>query len=268
MRSTLIYDLPTRIFHWLFSGLFLLSFIIGKTVDDDSVVFSYHMLSGMLLGGLVLWRLFWGLFGSQHARFTGFDLNPLSLKDYFLGIVSGSKKRWPGHNPASSWAAIIMFLLALGLAATGYLMSSVDKEAYEDIHEFMANTFIVLVMLHVSGVILHVLRHRDAIALSMIDGKKELSDSSAQGISSSRGLAAAVLLALFISSGFYILKNFNTQSRTLHVFGQTLQLGENKSNEKSEPNDAESNDAQENTTLKHSGSDHGNDGDKESGDED
>ena len=62
MRTTLVYDLPTRLFHWLFSGLFLLSFVITKTVDDESLVFSYHMLSGLLLGGLVLWRVFWGVF--------------------------------------------------------------------------------------------------------------------------------------------------------------------------------------------------------------
>ncbi len=100
MRSTLIYDLPTRLFHWLFSGLFLLSFAIAKTIDDESLVFSYHMLSGLVLGSLVVWRLIWGFVGSEHARFSGFSLNPLHLKDYFLGILSGSKIRWPGHIPA------------------------------------------------------------------------------------------------------------------------------------------------------------------------
>lgn len=227
MRSTLVYDLPTRLFHWFFSGLFLLSFVIAKTVDDDSVGFSYHMLAGILLGGLVLWRIFWGTFGSQHARWSGFNLNPLDLKDYFLGILSGSKKRWSGHNPASSWAAITMFVLALGLAISGYLMSTGNKEAFEDIHEFMANTFIVVVVLHVAGVILHSLRHQDAIALSMIDGKKELPEAK-DGLSSSHRFAAMLLLALVLASGIYLYKNFDSQNRTLSVFGQTLQLGENE----------------------------------------
>ncbi len=225
MRSTLVYDIPTRLFHWLFSGLFLLSFSIAKTVDDESLVFSYHMLSGLLLGGLVLWRLIWGVIGSPHARFSGFSLNPLHLKDYFLGIASGSKKRWLGHNPASSWAAITMFSLAFGLAGTGYLMSTGNKEAFEDIHEFMANAFIVITVLHIAGVVIHSMRHRDAIALSMIDGKKESSEP-ATAIPSSRGLAAIVLIALVMSSGLYLFKNFDTQTRTLSLLGQTLQLGE------------------------------------------
>ncbi len=233
MRSTLVYDVPTRLFHWLFSGLFLFSFGIAKTVDDESLVFSYHMLSGLLLGGLVIWRVIWGVMGSQQARFSGFSLNPVHLKDYFLGIVSGSKKRWLGHNPASSWAAITMFALAFGLAGTGYLMSTGNKEAFEDIHEFMANSFIVIVVLHISGVILHSMRHRDAIALSMIDGKKETSEP-ATAIPSSRRLAAIILIALVISSGLYLYKNFDPQTRTLTLFGQTLQLGENENEAEAE----------------------------------
>lgn len=228
MRSHLVYDLPTRIFHWLFSGLFLLSFVIAQTVDDESVIFSYHMLSGLMLGGLVVWRILWGLVGSKHARFSGFNLNPVHLKDYFLGILSGSKKRWLGHNPASSWAAVTMFALALGLAITGYLMSTGNKETFEDIHEFMANTFIVVVVLHVAGIILHSLRHQDAIALSMVDGKKEAPAGSAS-IRSSRPFAAVMLLALVISAGLYLFKNFDSQKQSLSLFGQTLQLGESSS---------------------------------------
>lgn len=240
MRTTLIYDLPTRIFHWTFSGLFLFSFVIAKTVDDESVVFSYHMLSGLLIGGIVLWRIFWGLFGSQHARFTGFNLNPMYLKDYFLGILSGSKKRWSGHNPASSWAAITMFVLAAGLATTGYLMSTGSKEAFEDLHEFMANAFVIIVILHIAGVILHVLRHRDALALSMIDGKKELIDSK-DSISSSNGFAAILFIAFVTSSAIYLANNFNIQNRTLNIFGQTLQLGESENENESENEDNKGN---------------------------
>jgi cytochrome b len=227
MRTTLIYDLPTRLFHWLFAGFFLLSFIIAKTVDDESLIFSFHMLSGLMLGGLVIWRMIWGFIGSKHAQFSGFPLRPTELKDYFLGMISGSKKRWSGHNPASSWAAIAMLFLALGLSITGYLMSTGQKETFEDIHELMANSFIIIVVLHVAGVILHTIRHQDAIALSMMDGKKEIPES-ASAIPSSRGLAAVFLLVLVVTSGFSLYKNFDSQNRTLNIFGQTLQLGENE----------------------------------------
>lgn len=225
MRTTFIYDLPTRIFHWLFAGLFLVSFTLAKTVDDESVLFSYHMLSGLLLGGLVVWRIVWGVLGSRHARFTDFSLNPREFKNYLMGIVTGAHRRWAGHNPASSWAALTMFLLSIGLAVTGYLMSTGSKEAFEDVHELMANTFIVIVVLHVSGVVLHSLRHRDAIALSMVDGKKQGIDEK-ESIRSGRSFSAVVLLALFVSAGIYLFKNFDQTNGSLQVFGQTLQLGE------------------------------------------
>lgn len=247
MRSTLVYDLPTRLFHWLFSGLFLLSFVIAKTVDDESLIFSYHMISGLLLGGLVIWRIVWGIMGSEYARFSRFNLNPVHLKDYFLGMLSGSNKRWIGHNPASSWAAITMFILALGLAVTGYLMSTGAKETFEDVHEFMANTFIVVVILHIAGVILHSIRHGDAIALSMIDGKKESSGQTIV-VSSSRRFAAIALLALVISAGLYLLKNFDSQKRILNIFGQTLQLGDNE-NESDGEDHVQSNESEAETIL-------------------
>jgi cytochrome b len=230
MRNNLVYELPTRLFHWLFAGFFLFSFIVAKTIDDDSIVFSYHMLSGLMLGGLIIWRVFWGLFGSQHAKFSGFNLHPLELKNYFLGIISGSKKRWAGHNPASSWATLAMLALGLGLAVTGYLMSTGNKEAFEDIHEFLAHSFIVVVIAHVAGIILHSIRYRDGIGFSMIDGKKA-EISASESIPSNRPWAALLLLLLVTSGSLYLFKNFNSTTRTLPVFGQTLQLGENETEE-------------------------------------
>lgn len=206
----------------------MLSFIITKTADDESTVFTYHMLSGLLLGGLVLWRIVWGFIGSKYARFWEFNLKPSDLKDYLFGILSGSKKRWSGHNPASSWAAIVMLVLALGLAVTGYLMTTGSKETFEDIHELMANTFIIVVALHVAGVILHSLRHQDAIALSMIDGKKDLNDNVGS-ISSSHRFAGVLLMALVVSAGLYLFKNFDSTQGTLSLFGQTLHLGDTES---------------------------------------
>lgn len=236
MRANLVYDLPTRIFHLTFAALFISSFTIANVVDDESVLFTYHMLSGLIMGGLILWRIYWGLFGSRHARFTNFNLNPSALKDYFLGILSGSKKRWPGHNPASSWATIAMLALGLGLCITGYLMSTGNKDSCEDIHELMANTFLVVVILHVAGVILHSVRHNDGIALSMVDGKKEEIENS-QPISSPRTFSAIILVVLIFIMASYLYKNFNPITSTLKLFGKNLTLGENENESGGEEDD-------------------------------
>jgi cytochrome b len=228
MRQHLVYDLPTRLFHWLFAGLFLTAFVIAKTIDDDSVWFNYHSLAGLTLGFLVLLRILWGFFGTKHARFSGFALKPIDLINYFKGILVGEKRRWAGHNPASSWAGIIMMLMALGLATTGYLMTSgPNKETFEGVHELLANGFIVVVVLHVAGIILHTIRHQEMIGLSMIDGRKA-DVAIDQTIPSSKSKFGILLVGLVVVFGLHLIKNYDSQTQSLKFFGTTLQLGENE----------------------------------------
>lgn len=237
MKKQLVYDLATRAFHWLFAGLFIFAFTIAKSVDDDSPVFSYHMLAGLLLGFVVLLRLLWGVVGSKYARFSSFALNPKDLLSYFLGILSGNKKRWPGHNPASSWAALVMMGFALGLGVTGYLMASGQKESVEDLHELLANGFLIVVLFHVAGVILHAFRHNDGIGLAMLNGQKD-NLSSEDGIQSASTRVALLLFILVGSFSMYLAKNYDTQSQSLNFFGTTLQLGEAEENDAKEGSDS------------------------------
>jgi cytochrome b len=231
MRQHLVYDLPTRLFHWLFAGLFLTAFVIAKTIDDDSVWFNYHSLAGLTLGFLVFLRILWGFFGTKHARFSGFALKPIDLINYFKGILVGEKRRWAGHNPASSWAGIVMMVMALGLATTGYLMTSgPNKETFEDVHELLANGFIIVVVLHVAGIILHTIRLQEMIGLSMIDGRKA-DVAIDQTIPSSKSIFGILLIGLVVAFGLNLIKNYNSQTQSLQFFGTTLQLGENEENE-------------------------------------
>lgn len=216
-----------RIFHWLFAGLFIGTFLIAKTVDDDSPVFTYHMLAGILLGFTVLLRILWGIIGTKHSRFTSFALHPKDLVAYFAGILSGDKRRWAGHNPASSWAAVAMFGFALGLGLTGYLMASGQKETFEDIHELLANGFLVIVLMHVAGVVLHALRHHDGIAMSVVDGAK-MDVPIGETISSSKLGVALLFVGLFAIFAIYLADSFDSQKQTLNFLGTTLQLGENQ----------------------------------------
>lgn len=224
MRNVLIYDLPTRILHWTFAILFISAFAIAKVVDDESSVFVYHMFAGLTLSFVVILRLVWGFIGSKHSRFSDFSLRPKDLKSYFMHFFTGEKLKWSGHNPASSWAAILMFILALGLGVTGYLMTSGGgKEIFEDLHELLANSFVVVVALHVGGIILHSLRHRDNIGFSMIDGHKQdvPSDEAIKGQRSGVAILFVGLIAMFV---VHLSHSYDGPSNTLKLFGTTLQL--------------------------------------------
>jgi cytochrome b len=225
LRS-LIYDAPTRWFHWLFAALFLTAFMVA-TVAEDSSAFPLHMLAGLMLATLVVLRLVWGLVGTRNARFSSFALDPRALFVYIRGMFAGGGAKWAGHNPASSWAALFMLALASGLAITGVLMTtSGERESLEDVHEVLANTFLVIALLHVAGVILHSLRHRDGFARSMLDGRKQ-DIPEGEGITSARPTAALVLLGLMATAGYVLWKGYEPGTGTLTAFGVTLQLGEN-----------------------------------------
>ncbi len=232
MDKTLVYDLPTRAFHWVFAALFVLSFTIGKVVDDDSSLYAYHMISGILMSALVVLRVAWGAMGTKYARFIHFNLSPIELKKYFLGILKNDSKRELGHNPASSFAAILMFILTFCLLGTGLLMvTGTFKEFFEEVHELLAHGFLLIVLLHITGVILHQLRHNDGMISSMLDGQKE-SIEGEEGIKSRSPIA----LVTFLISIFYfsatLIKSFDQEKGTLILFGYSLQLGE-KENEHS-----------------------------------
>ena len=226
MRKSLAYDLPTRLFHWIFAGLFVSAFFIAKTIDDDSPTYAYHMLLGITLAFTAALRIIWGVIGTRYARFTSFRLSPREMIEYFSSLLSNKTRRELGHNPASSWAAITMLFFTFGLAFTGIQMAQGNnKEFFEEIHELFANAFVITVVAHIGGVIFHTLRHKDPIALSMVTGQKT-SDGNEPAIQSSRPVIAILFLILIAAFGVNLVRNYDSTTQKLNAFGLSLQLGE------------------------------------------
>lgn len=220
-----VYDLPTRVLHWLFAGSFITAFTIANTVDDDGLAFSFHMLAGLLMCFTVLLRVVWGVIGTKHARFSDFSLKPAALKAYLSGVLTAKSVLWRGHNPASSWAAVTMFALAIGLGLTGYLMVATGSDGVKELHELFANMFIIVVVLHLAGITLHQLKHEDALGKSMLTGKKQHLPADTEAVKSHL-LAGIIVLVLTVGFAVHLIQNFDSQNRTLTLFGSTLHLAE------------------------------------------
>ena len=232
MQKVKVYDLPTRVFHLFFGVLFATSFLIGKFIDDESAIYAYHMLSGLMMVFMVILRIIWGIIGSKYAKFSSFKLNPKDLVKYFKNVLSGKTKRELGHNPASSFAAILMFLLTFSLVGTGLLMvNGVEKEFFEEIHELFAFSFLLIVIAHITGVLIHQLRHDDGMAFSMFNGTKKAVDGQLENDRNSP-VVLVIFLLLVIGFSANLLKNLDSQSGSLNLFGKQLQLVENEHHKK------------------------------------
>jgi cytochrome b len=230
MPRVLIWDLPTRIFHWLLTIGFFISAAISVMADEDSSLFSGHMILGIVLVVMVLLRIVWGFVGTRYARFTSFLFSPMALMRYGFGALSGTEARSIGHNAGSSYAIYTMLGLVIAAAVTG-LMISRGNEAAEELHEVASYLLMAVVCCHLIGVAWYSLRHKENITLSMLTGRKEA--SAEDSIPSSRPIVG-ILFLLFV--GFLTIRMFQNHDRTtgmttLPWLGIEIPLGESESSD-------------------------------------
>lgn len=186
----LVWDLPTRVFHWLFASTFAGAFLTAESERYRDL----HVLLGYTFGGLLLFRLVWGFAGTRYARFASFLRGPQAVFRYLRSLPTGRPEHHAGHNPAGAWA--ILALLGLGLVTAGAglaLQFDLGGHALEEFHEGAANTMLALVVIHLAGVAVSSFIHRENLARAMVTGRKE--GSPAEAIPGSRRWVAAVLLA-------------------------------------------------------------------------
>ena len=236
MAPVLIWDLPTRLFHWLLGAGFAAAAVFALVLGEHSPLFPYHAIIGLTLGVMVILRVVWGFFGSRYARFGSFAFGPGSVFEYTKGVLLGGGKRYVGHNPGSAWAIFAMLLLLGCLTVTGF-MTARGNEAIKEVHEVCAYAMIGMVVAHVLGVLIHTVRYRENITASMIHGRKIA--EPAYDIGSAHTVVAVVFLLIAGTWAFGLIRNYNptTQSTVLPILGTALQLGEAENEGAGEHND-------------------------------
>ncbi len=187
----LIWDLPVRVFHWAlvvsFAGAYWLS--ESERLRDIHVMFGYTVL------GLVAFRLVWGFVGTRYARFRSFLFPPREAADYVRRLIHRSDPRFLGHNPAGSIAIWSILVVAALTGITGYATyNEIGGDALEEFHEILANGWLWIVGVHIGGVILGSLLHRENLVSAMITGYKRA--EAAAGV---RGTFAAFIGVALLS---------------------------------------------------------------------
>ena len=178
-RRIAVWDLPTRLFHWLLVALIGLSWWTGKQHHYD-----LHLWSGIAILTLIFFRLLWGLFGGSTARFANFVRGPAAIGEFLRGTWRGI-----GHSPLGALAVIVLLggvavQAGLGLFASdedglllGPLSGFISGDASEqvrDLHEDFFNILLAIMGVHIVAVLFYWLaRKRDLIG-PMVTGRAEL----------------------------------------------------------------------------------------------
>ncbi len=233
-KRTLVFDLPTRLFHWVFAACFIGAFAIGKFSDDEAAIYPLHAALGMIMILALVLRVIWGIVGTKYARFNSFKLNPADLIAYLSNMFSAKKPANLGRNPASSFAAIAMMIFAVLMGITGFNMAQGrGGHDLKEVHEIISTLFLLVAGLHIVGIVIHTITQKDPIGLSMIDGRKTSIDGQ-NGITNAQVLTGAAFLAALFGGGFALANSYDSNKHAFNIAGQNLVIGENEDHEKGE----------------------------------
>jgi len=191
--TVLIWDAPTRLFHWLmvacFSGAWLTA--------ESSRFLGMHLTLGYTMVGLVGWRIVWGIFGTRYARFVNFVRGPQAIAAHLRNMLRPAGHSAVGHNPLGAVSIVLMLGLTLLVVASGWVYFDGGARLLKELHEGTASLMLAVVGVHLAGVGFASLMQRENLARSMVDGRKRAMPDEAIGWS--WWPVAALLLGVVLS---------------------------------------------------------------------
>ena len=206
-----VWDLPTRLFHWVLVALIGFSWWTGEQGEND-----LHFYSGYAVLTLLIFRLLWGIFGSSTARFSSFVRGPRAVADYL-----GRMKDWPdaGHTPLGALSVLAVLAVLFLQVGTGLIQTDDDglvegplaplvsydvAEAAHDLHEVSFDLLLILIGLHIAAILFYRLALGKRLLGAMISGKADL-DPSAEPMRPGKGWVAVLCLVLALGLTRWII---------------------------------------------------------------
>jgi len=178
-----VWDPLVIFFHWSLVSAFVIAYI---TEDDFLTI---HSWAGYLILALLVIRIIWGFIGSHYARFSHFVYSRENIMQFLKDTLHFRAKRYLGHNPAGGAMVILLIISLLITSVSGIFLLGAEENAgpiahwfvqaegfwgnaLEEVHEFFANFTLFLVLIHIAGVIVESLIHKENLVSSMLTGFK------------------------------------------------------------------------------------------------
>ena len=214
--APMVWDLPLRLFHWSLAIAVGISIYTG--LDGGFYEMDWHVTSGYVVLGLLIFRLLWGIFGPRHARIGALVNGPRALWHWLRGALRRRPPQPIGHNPLAGWFTLVTLCALLLQAVTG-LFATDDIFISGPLRHLAPDEFlrwatrmhrrgewivIGLVGLHLAALLVHRFLFREKLVGAMITGRRKGAPVDA-GIESQRLPLAVVLAAVAAGSTWYIV---------------------------------------------------------------
>jgi cytochrome b len=203
--GALVWDPLVRFGHWALVAAFAVAYFSAE--EEAGGPDLLHVWGGYVVGGIVVLRVLWGFVGPRHARFSDFVCGPVKALRYLIDLLRGRSEHYLGHSPAGGAMVIALLVCLAATVGTGLIAygeqgkgplaaSSVThanangneakhraraegggertESAIGDLHGVLANITLALVVLHILGVALASIVHRENLVLAMISGRKRV----------------------------------------------------------------------------------------------
>jgi cytochrome b len=213
-----VWDLPTRLFHWVLAATVIGSVVSAK-IGGAAMV--WHFRLGYVVLTLVCFRLLWGVLGGRWSRFTSFVYAPGTVLRYLRGGAAPSEHLEVGHSPTG--AASVFALLGVlavqvgtGLVADDEIANQGPLNKFVSLDTGLSATswhtswgqwlLLGLVALHVAAILYYLLKKHTNLVTPMLRGDKLLppgtpasADGAVQRVWALVLLAVCAGLAVWVS---------------------------------------------------------------------
>jgi cytochrome b len=181
----MVWDPALRLFHWLLVLCFVIAY--GFSAEDGRLLL--HLFVGYAIIGLLIFRLIWGVVGSEHARFGNFCYSRAQIMTHLHGLLRGRGYPATGHNPAGGAMVFALLTVLCLLVASGLLLDGIQRQGpladwmwnvahtwenpLQSIHAWLADITLVMVLLHITGALWESYLLGENLVWSMITGRKQ-----------------------------------------------------------------------------------------------
>lgn len=206
MQRVRVWDLPTRVFHWLLA-LSVLGLLVTGQIGGNAM--NWHLRFGQAVLALLVWRLVWGLVGGHWSRFSRFLYGPSAVLAYLRGRSPALHS--VGHSPLgalSVWAILLVLAAQVGsglmtddeIAFFGPLVPLVGGDWVATATRWHKNVgqwlVLALVVLHLAALLVYRLRGHPPLIGPMVTGDKLLEVAAPSSRDDALTRAGALLLML------------------------------------------------------------------------